>query len=114
MLSKQLATCVPIPVGLPTVSVFTPSVQLMAVTLLLPVVESSADTVPKTVGCTYHPFCPSTALKLIVTTGGLVSGLDTVSAAPTAVLLFACTLSVAVKLALIVWIANGVVGVTLI
>ena len=112
-LSEPLAVGVPIPVGLPTVSAFTPSVQVMAVTLLLPVVVSFAETVPKTGECTYHPFCPSTALKVMVTTGGLVSGLDTVSAAPVVVLLFACTLSVAVKLALIVWTANGVVGVTL-
>ena len=113
MLSEPLATCVPIPVGLPTVSAFTPSVQLIAVTLLLPVVVSSADTVPKTGECTYQPFCPSNAEKVTVTTGGLVSGVNTVSAAPVVVLLFACTLSVAVKLALIVWTANGVVGVTL-
>src|SRR2546425_11660040 len=91
MLSEPLATCVPIPVGLPTVSAFTPSVQLIAVTLLLPVVVSSADTVPKTGECTYQPFCPSRAEKVTVTTGGLVSGVNTVSAAPVGVLLFACT-----------------------
>ena len=75
MLSEPLATCVPIPVGLPTVSVFTPSVQLMALTLLLPVVVSFADTVPNTGECTYQPFCPSGAEKMTVTTGGLLSGL---------------------------------------
>jgi hypothetical protein len=113
-LSEPLATCVPIPLGLPTASAFTPSVQLIAVTLLFPVVVSSAVTVPRTGECRYQPFCPSTALHVIVTTGGLVSGLNTVIAAPVVVLLFACTLSVAAKLALIVWTANGVVGVTLI
>jgi hypothetical protein len=112
-LKEPLATWVPIPVGLPTGSEFTPSVQVIALTLLSPVVVSSAVTVAETGECTYQLLSPSGgAVKEIVTTGGLVSGLNTVSAAPVVVLLFACTLSVAVKLPLMVWTANGVVGVT--
>ena len=74
-LNEPLAVCVPIPDGLPTVSGFPSSVQLMTVTLLLPVVVSFAETVPKTGECLYQPFCPSTAVKLIVTIGALLSGL---------------------------------------
>src|SRR5678815_723017 len=94
-LTEPLAVGVPIPTRLTTCSGFTPSAQLMAVTLLLPVVVSLAETVPATGECTYQPFCPSGKEKVKVTTGGLVSGLNTVSAAPVAVLLFACTLSLA-------------------
>jgi hypothetical protein len=45
---EPLALGVPIPARDPTASAFTPSVQLIAVTLLLPVVVSFAVTVPAT------------------------------------------------------------------
>lgn len=61
------------PERLPTVSEFTPSVQLMAVTLLLPVVESFASTEPITGECTNHPFWPSGLAKVTFTMGAVLS-----------------------------------------
>ena len=74
-LKEPLALGVPMPEGLPTGSGVTPSKQVMAVTLLLPVVVSFAVTVPKTGECLNQLLSPSGAPKLTVTTGAVESGL---------------------------------------